>query len=90
MVIYPHNAGQVLLERYGMTETGMVLSNPLDPGARRPGTVGQPLGGVSVKLQQASCCSGAICRTRQRAAALLLRDMYRKVLLKKCTPYCNQ
>jgi len=49
-------AGQVLLERYGMTETGMVLSNPLDPGARRPGTVGQPLRGVSVKLQQASRC----------------------------------
>jgi long-subunit acyl-CoA synthetase (AMP-forming) len=46
-------AGQVLLERYGMTETGMVLSNPLEPAARRPGTVGQPLHGVSVKIQQA-------------------------------------
>jgi len=39
-----------------MTETGMVLSNPLDPQARRPGTVGQPLRGVSVELQQASTC----------------------------------
>ena len=28
--------GQVLLERYGLTEAGMVLSNPLD-GERRPG-----------------------------------------------------
>ena len=45
----------MLLERYGMTETGMVLSNPLDPEARRPGTVGQPLRDVSVKLSPASC-----------------------------------
>jgi malonyl-CoA/methylmalonyl-CoA synthetase len=41
--------GQVLLERYGMTEIGMALSNPLH-GERRPGTVGQPLPGVQVKL----------------------------------------
>ncbi|RMG68704.1 MAG: long-chain fatty acid--CoA ligase [Calditrichaeota bacterium] len=41
--------GQVLLERYGMTEIGMALSNPLH-GERRPGTVGQPLPGVSVRL----------------------------------------
>lgn len=41
--------GHVLLERYGMTETGMALSNPLD-GARRPGLVGTPLPGVDVRL----------------------------------------
>jgi malonyl-CoA/methylmalonyl-CoA synthetase len=41
--------GHVLLERYGMTEIGMALSNPLD-GARRPGHVGTPLPGVSVRL----------------------------------------
>lgn len=41
--------GHVLLERYGMTETGMVLSNPLH-GARRPGHVGLPLPGVEVRL----------------------------------------
>ena len=46
-----------------MTETGMVLSNPLDLGARRPGTVGQPLRGVSLKLQQASDCSDAHMQT---------------------------
>lgn len=40
-------AGQVLLERYGMTETGMVLSNPLR-GERRPGFVGLPLPGMRV------------------------------------------
>lgn len=41
--------GQVLLERYGLTEAGMVLSNPLE-GERRPGHVGLPLPGVEVRL----------------------------------------
>jgi malonyl-CoA/methylmalonyl-CoA synthetase len=41
--------GHVLLERYGMTELGMVLSNPLH-GERRPGFVGTPLPGVDVRL----------------------------------------
>ena len=41
--------GHVLLERYGMTEVGMALSNPLQ-GNRRPGFVGQPLPGVSARL----------------------------------------
>ena len=41
--------GQRLLERYGMTEIGMALSNALD-GERRPGAVGVPLPGVSVGL----------------------------------------
>lgn len=38
-----------LLERYGMTEIGMALSNPLG-GERRPGLVGEPLPGVEVRL----------------------------------------
>jgi malonyl-CoA/methylmalonyl-CoA synthetase len=42
--------GQTLLERYGMTEIGMALSNPY-PGERRPGTVGQPLPFVDVRLK---------------------------------------
>ena len=41
--------GHVLLERYGMTEIGMALSNPLE-GERRPGSVGLPLPGVDVRL----------------------------------------
>ena len=41
--------GHVLVERYGMTEVGMALSNPLS-GERLPGSVGQPLPGVSVRL----------------------------------------
>jgi malonyl-CoA/methylmalonyl-CoA synthetase len=42
-------SGHTLLERYGMTEIGMALSNPLD-GERRPGCVGTPLPGVQVRL----------------------------------------
>jgi malonyl-CoA/methylmalonyl-CoA synthetase len=42
-------SGQVLLERYGMTEIGMALSNPLH-GERRAGSVGSPLPGVDVRL----------------------------------------
>lgn len=39
---------QRFLERYGMTELGMALSNPYE-GQRRPGHVGQPLPGVVIK-----------------------------------------
>ena len=41
--------GQRILERYGMTETLMLTSNPLE-GERRPGTVGIPLPGVELRL----------------------------------------
>ncbi len=41
--------GHTLLERYGMTETGMILSNPLE-GERRRGFVGVPLPDVDVRL----------------------------------------
>jgi len=42
-------SGHTLLERYGMTEIGMALSNPLR-GDRVPGSVGKPLPGVEVQL----------------------------------------
>ncbi|HEV2146849.1 MAG TPA: acyl-CoA synthetase [Longimicrobiaceae bacterium] len=42
-------SGHTLLERYGMTEVGMALSNPLH-GERRPGFVGKPLPGVEARL----------------------------------------
>ena len=45
--------GQVLLERYGMTEIGMALSN-LYRGERRAGHVGQPLPGVQIQLVEES------------------------------------
>lgn len=41
--------GKPILERYGMSETGMNTSNPLQ-GERRPGSVGLPLPGVSVRV----------------------------------------
>jgi len=44
--------GQVVLERYGMTETVMLTSNPLDPadGDRKAGAVGRPLPGVALRI----------------------------------------
>jgi len=42
-------SGQRILERYGMTETVMLVSNPID-GERRPGSVGVPLPGVELRL----------------------------------------
>ena len=41
--------GHAILERYGLSETGMNLSNPYH-GERRAGTVGLPLPGVEVRL----------------------------------------
>lgn len=42
-------SGHVLLERYGMTELGMALGNPLH-GERRPGSVGVPFPGVEARI----------------------------------------
>ena len=50
-------SGQRVLERYGMTETGMLVSNPVD-GERRPGAVGLPLPGVRVRLVDVEHCDG--------------------------------
>ncbi len=41
--------GQRILERYGMTETVMNLTNPYD-GERRPGAVGQPFPGQEAHI----------------------------------------
>ncbi len=46
---YQETFNVTLLERYGMTETGMNLSNPLH-GERRVGSVGLPLPGVSARI----------------------------------------
>jgi malonyl-CoA/methylmalonyl-CoA synthetase len=46
---YQKTFGNTLLERYGMTETGMNCSNPLK-GDRRVGSVGRPLPGVQVRI----------------------------------------
>jgi len=46
---FQRSFGYTLLERYGMTETGMNCSNPLH-GERRLGSVGLPLTGVEVRV----------------------------------------
>lgn len=44
-------SGHRLLERFGMSEVGMALSNPLSPvSERRPGFVGTPLPGNKVRI----------------------------------------
>ncbi len=49
---FRRRTGHTILERYGMSETGMNTSNPLD-GARIAGTVGPPLPGVSLRIVDA-------------------------------------
>jgi len=46
---WQERTGHAILERYGMTETNMITSNPYE-GARRAGTVGMPLPGVEVRV----------------------------------------
>ncbi|HXV07846.1 MAG TPA: malonyl-CoA synthase [Burkholderiales bacterium] len=46
---FERRTGQRILERYGMSEAGMICSNPLH-GERRAGSVGPPLPGVSVRV----------------------------------------
>jgi malonyl-CoA/methylmalonyl-CoA synthetase len=46
---FSQRTGQPILERYGMSETAMLTSNPYD-GKRLGGTVGQPLSGVDVRI----------------------------------------
>jgi len=49
--------GHRLLERYGMTEAGIITSNPLD-GERRPGTVGFALHDMDIRVRD----DGRLCR----------------------------
>ncbi|MFL6580294.1 MAG: malonate--CoA ligase [Burkholderiales bacterium] len=46
---FKQRSGQSILERYGMSEAGMICSNPLH-GERRAGSVGLPLHGVSLRI----------------------------------------
>ena len=63
-------SGHRILERYGMTEIGMALSNPLQ-GERRAGSVGQPLPGVQVRLTTAS---GRIITQENEAGEIQVRS----------------
>ncbi|XP_048042332.1 malonate--CoA ligase ACSF3, mitochondrial isoform X1 [Megalobrama amblycephala] len=57
--------GHVLLERYGMTEIGMALSNPLK-GPRVPGAVGVPLPGVEVRIMMTNTTSTVIAEGNRK------------------------
>ena len=46
---FTERTGQVVLERYGMTEAVVITSNPLS-GERRPGSVGRPVDGVELRV----------------------------------------
>jgi malonyl-CoA/methylmalonyl-CoA synthetase len=48
---FTERTGHAILERYGMTETNMITSNPYD-GERRPGAVGFPLPKVEVRIAE--------------------------------------
>jgi malonyl-CoA/methylmalonyl-CoA synthetase len=48
-VEFEERTGHRILERYGMTETGMLTSNPLE-GERRAGSVGRPLPGTELRV----------------------------------------
>lgn len=48
--LFAQKTGHVILERYGMTETNMITTNPYH-GARKAGTVGKPLNNVELRLR---------------------------------------
>jgi malonyl-CoA/methylmalonyl-CoA synthetase len=50
---FQERTGHAILERYGMTEAGMITSNPL-AGPRVAGSVGPPLPGVSARVTDES------------------------------------
>jgi malonyl-CoA/methylmalonyl-CoA synthetase len=65
---FERRTGHRILERYGMTETGMNTSNPLH-GSRRAGTVGLPLPGVDVRV----CGAGNQALTENEVGELQVR-----------------
>lgn len=59
MLAFRELTGHTILERYGMTETGMNLSNPY-VGERVAGSVGTPLPGVSARIVRVAAEGSAI------------------------------
>jgi malonyl-CoA/methylmalonyl-CoA synthetase len=47
---FREQTGRTILERYGMTEAGMIASNPYPPEQRKPKSVGYPLAGVQLRI----------------------------------------
>jgi malonyl-CoA/methylmalonyl-CoA synthetase len=72
-VEFEERTGQRILERYGMTETGMLTSNPLH-GDRRAGTVGRPLPGTELRIvddDDRPLPAGAIGHIQVRGSSVL-------------------
>lgn len=67
--LFSDATGHQILERYGMTETNMITSNPYD-GERRPGSVGPALPGVDVRIAEPT--SGQVMN-RGRIGAIEVR-----------------
>jgi malonyl-CoA/methylmalonyl-CoA synthetase len=73
-VEFERRTGHRILERYGMTETGMLTSNPL-VGDRRAGAVGPPLPGVEVRVVDDAdkrCAAGTIGHVQVRGPNVFL------------------
>ena len=69
-VEFEERTGQRILERYGMTETGMLTSNPL-AGERRAGSVGPALAGTEVRIvddDDIACAPGVIGHVQVKGA----------------------
>ena len=69
-VEFEKRTGHRILERYGMTETGMLTSNPLE-GERRAGSVGPALPGTQVRIvddEDRPCAAGTIGHVQVRGA----------------------
>ena len=67
---FERRTGHRILERYGMTETGMLTSNPLE-GERRAGTVGRALPGTEVRVvddADRECKPGVVGHVQVRGA----------------------
>ncbi len=70
-------SGHVLLERYGMTEIGMALSNPLH-GERKPGFVGKPLPGMEVRLADSTDGADAAMGELEVRGANVFKEYWKK------------
>lgn len=70
------HTGVSVLETYGMTETaGQITANPVDPGMRRPGSVGRPAGvGLWVTTPDGRrAAPGVVGAVRLRGPAVVTR-----------------
>jgi malonyl-CoA/methylmalonyl-CoA synthetase len=68
------HTGHRILERYGMSETMLTVSNPYAPARRKPGTIGLPVDGVEVEIQRddgARCAPGELGEIAVRGPSLM-------------------